>query len=139
MSSGLDTIKNTYADDGGEPDVVMTAAPSVVAAVAAPNATKATKATKAHHRAKRRRDLKRVARDIKLYQNTTQLLIPRRSFFNLVKEISALRSIGGHPLRMQSSAISVLQEASEAYLIGIFQNAQTKAEQQQRATIVTLF
>jgi histone H3/H4 len=57
------------------------------------------------------------------YQNTTELLLPKFLFQRLVREISQdlLVIPGCSDLRFQSSAIMALQQASEAYLVGLFE------------------
>lgn len=55
-------------------------------------------------------------REIRKYQKSTELLIRRLPFQRLVREI-ALES--KNDLRFQSTAILCLQEASEAYLVGL--------------------
>jgi histone H3/H4 len=56
-------------------------------------------------------------REIRKYQKSTDLLIRKLPFQQLVREIaSGFRRDN----RFQSSAITALQEASEAYLIGLF-------------------
>lgn len=56
-------------------------------------------------------------REIKRYQKSTELLIPRLSFGRLVKEV--LHEM--HDFRIQASALSALQEAAEAYLVYLFE------------------
>ncbi len=56
-------------------------------------------------------------REIHKYQKNTDLLIRKTPFQHLVKEIATdLKS----DLRMQSTALLALQEASEAYLVHLF-------------------
>lgn len=57
-------------------------------------------------------------REIRRYQKSTELLIRKLPFQRLVREVAFdFKS----DLRFQASAIAALQEASEAYLIGIFE------------------
>ena len=58
-------------------------------------------------------------REIRKYQKTTELLIRKLPFQRLVKEI--VQQYKGD-LRMQSSAVLALQEASEAYLVSLFED-----------------
>ena len=60
-------------------------------------------------------------REIKRYQKSTDLLLPRAPFQRLVREIT-----GAHEpdLRFQAQALIALQEAAEAYLVGIFEDTQ---------------
>jgi len=55
-------------------------------------------------------------REIRKFQKSTELLIPKVPFQRLVKEMAQDYRTG---LRFQSTAIAALQEAAEEYLIGI--------------------
>ena len=72
-------------------------------------------------------------REIRRYQKTTDLLLRKLPFQRLVREIA-----GGfnNNLRFQSSAIMALQEASEAYLIGLFEDTNLCAIHAKRVTIM---
>ena len=72
-------------------------------------------------------------REIRKYQQGTDLLIRKLSFQRLVKEISADYKTD---LRFQSSALLALQEASEAFLIKLFQDTQLCALHAKRMTIM---
>ena len=65
-------------------------------------------------------------KEIRRYQKSTELLIRKLPFQRLVWEISADSKIITSPLcgkvRFQSLAIKALQEASEAYLVGLFED-----------------
>jgi histone H3 len=72
-------------------------------------------------------------REIRKYQKSTDLLIRKLPFQRLVREVaSALRG----DLRFQSSAISALQEASEAYLVSLFEDTNLCAIHGNRVTIM---
>ena len=58
-------------------------------------------------------------REIRRYQKSTDLLIRKMPFQRLVREIAQDRRTD---LRFQSSAVIALQEASEAYLVGLFED-----------------
>jgi histone H3 len=59
-------------------------------------------------------------REIRKYQKSTDLLIRKRPFQRLVREIAqGFKS----DLRFQSSAICALQESAEAHLISLFEDA----------------
>lgn len=58
-------------------------------------------------------------REIRRYQKSTDLLIRKLPFQRLVREIAAGFK---EDLRFQSSAIAALQEASEAYMVGLFED-----------------
>ena len=75
-------------------------------------------------------------RDIRRYQKSTELLIRKVAFQRLVKEIAQDFKINGEPLRWQSTAILALQEASEAYLVGLFEDTNLCAIHAKRVTIM---
>ncbi|KAE8257470.1 hypothetical protein A4X13_0g2337 [Tilletia indica] len=58
-------------------------------------------------------------REIRRYQKSTEPLIPRFPFQRLVREIVQNY---WKDLRMQSSAIAALQEATEAYIVDLFRD-----------------
>ena len=57
-------------------------------------------------------------REIRKYQKSTELLIRKLPFQRLVREIAQDFKTD---LRFQSTAIMALQEAAEAYLVGLFE------------------
>ena len=59
-------------------------------------------------------------REIQRYQKSTDLLIRRAPFQQVVQEI--VRSFR-NDLRIQAAAIKGLQEAAEAYLVGLFEDS----------------
>ena len=71
-------------------------------------------------------------REIKRYQKSTNLLLPRASFQRVVRSIC---SEIDHDLRFQSQALIALQEATEAYLVGIFEDANLCCIHARRVTI----
>uniref|UniRef100_UPI00358E5A83 histone H3-like n=1 Tax=Myxine glutinosa TaxID=7769 RepID=UPI00358E5A83 len=72
-------------------------------------------------------------REIRRYQKSTELLIRKLPFQRLVREIAQdFKS----DLRFQSSAVMALQEASEAYLIGLFEDTNLCAIHAKRVTIM---
>ena len=72
-------------------------------------------------------------RQIRKYQKSTDLLIRKRPFWRLVSEIGQeIKS----DLRWQSTAILALQEASEAYLVGLFEDTNLCAIHAKRVTIM---
>ena len=72
-------------------------------------------------------------REIRKYQKSTELLIRKRPFQRLVREIA--QNCQTPPLRFQSTAILALQEAAEAYLVGLFQDTNLCALHAKRVTI----
>jgi histone H3 len=72
-------------------------------------------------------------REIRRYQKSTDLLIRKAPFQRLVREIAQdLKS----DLRFQSTAVLALQEAAEAYLIGLYEDANLCAIHAKRVTIM---
>ena len=72
-------------------------------------------------------------RQIRKYQKSTDLLIRKAPFLRMVKEIGyEIKS----DLRWQSTAILALQEASEAYLVGLFEDTNLCAIHAKRVTIM---
>ena len=63
--------------------------------------------------------LAQALREIKRYQKSFDLLIPKLAFSRLVREITG--DITTEGMRLQSSALGGLQEAAEAYLVGLFE------------------
>ncbi|XP_039065063.1 histone H3.2-like [Hibiscus syriacus] len=72
-------------------------------------------------------------REIRKYQKSTELLIRKLPFQRLVGEIAQdFRT----DLRFQSSAVAALQEAAEAYLVGLFEDTNLCAIHAKRVTIM---
>jgi histone H3 len=71
-------------------------------------------------------------REIRRYQKSTDLLIKKLPFQKLVREIA--RGFN-KKLRFQSTALLALQEASEAYLVGLFEDTLLCAMHAKRITI----
>jgi len=71
-------------------------------------------------------------RDIRKYQKSTELLIKKLPFQRLVREIAQGYK---NDLRFQSNAIMALQEAAEAYLVGLFEDTNLCAIHAKRVTI----
>ncbi|XP_078388947.1 histone H3, embryonic-like [Cetorhinus maximus] len=70
-------------------------------------------------------------REIRRYQRS-ELLIRKLAFQRLVREIAQDFSV----LLAQGSAVMALQEASEAYLVGLFEEAKLCAIHAKRVTIM---
>lgn len=70
-------------------------------------------------------------REIRRYQKSTELLLRKLPFQRVVREIA--QSFGQY--RFQSTAILALQEAAEAYLVGLFSDVQLCAIHAKRVTI----
>ena len=71
-------------------------------------------------------------REIRRYQKSTELLIRKLPFQRLVREIAQDFKTD---LRFQSSAVVALQEASEAYLVGLFEDTNLCAIHAKRVTM----
>ena len=72
-------------------------------------------------------------REIRHYQKKTNLLIKRTPFARLVREIAQGFM---QELRFQNSAIGALQEAAEAYLVGLFEDTNLCAIHAKQITIM---
>ncbi|KAH0861184.1 hypothetical protein HID58_089445, partial [Brassica napus] len=72
-------------------------------------------------------------REIRKYQKSTELLIRKLPFQRLVREIAQDFKTD---LRFQSSAVAALQEAAEAYLVGLFEDTNLCAIHAKRVTIM---
>ena len=72
-------------------------------------------------------------REIRRYQKSTQMLMPRAPFQRLVRNICS--SIDGD-LRFQSQALIALQESAEAYITGLFEDANLCAIHANRVTLM---
>ena len=79
-------------------------------------------------------------KEIRRYQKSTELLIRKLPFQQLVQEISADSAVITSPLcgkvRFQSAAVMALQEAAEAYLVGLFEDTNLCAIHAKRVTIM---
>ena len=79
-------------------------------------------------------------KQIRRYQKSTELLIRKLPFQRLVREIAGDSDVIRSPLcgkvRFQSAAIMALQEASEAYLVGLFEDSNLCAIHAKRVTIM---
>jgi len=75
----------------------------------------------------------RALMEIRQFQKTTNLLIRRAPFQRLVRELA--QNIFAD-IRFQATAIEALQEASEAYLVGLFEDTNLCAIHAKRVTIM---
>ena len=73
-------------------------------------------------------------KEIRRYQATTELLIRKLPFQQLVREIT--QDMAKEPLRWQSQALGALQEATEAYLVGLFADTNLCCIHAKRVTIL---
>jgi len=63
----------------------------------------------------------RALMEIRKYQKSSNLLIPRLPFSRVIREVC--EQICPRGLRFQSSAVNALQEAAEAYLVTLFEDS----------------
>ena len=96
---------------------------------AAMKAQKAKQAVKKHGAKKQTR----WRQEIKKYQSTYNLLIKKLPFQRLVREIAQNINVD---LRFQGSAMMALQEASEAFIVKHFENANYAAVHAKRITVM---
>jgi histone H3 len=75
-------------------------------------------------------------REIRRFQKTTELLIRKLPFYRTVREIAQNFRVGGEIPRFQSAAVGALQEAAEAYLVGLFEDTNLAAIHAKRVTIM---
>ena len=74
-------------------------------------------------------------REIRRFQKTTELLIRKAPFQRIVHKIT--QNLFPHKdLRFQSLAVLALQEASEAYMVGLFEDTNLCAVHAKRVTIM---
>ena len=74
-----------------------------------------------------------AVREIRKFQKSTELLIRKLPFQRIVREIAQDFKTD---LRFQSHAILALQEAPEAYLVGLFEDSNLCAIHAKRVTIL---
>ncbi|KAL9237308.1 hypothetical protein vseg_011875 [Gypsophila vaccaria] len=72
-------------------------------------------------------------REIRKYQKSTELLIRKLPFQRLVRELAQNYKTD---LRFQSHAVLALQEAAEAYLVGLFEDTNLCAIHAKRVTVM---
>ena len=77
-------------------------------------------------------------REIRRYQKSTELLIRKAPFQRLVREVlqDLEQGMGLKDMRLQSTAVLALQEATEAYLVGLFEDAHLCAIHAKRVTLM---
>ena len=78
-------------------------------------------------------------REIRRFQKSTGLLIPKLPFQRLVRQIAmnTIAAINGGDIRFQSAALLALQEAAEAYLTALFEDSNLCAIHAKRVTIMS--
>lgn len=76
----------------------------------------------------------RWVKEIRLYQRSTDLLIRKLPFARLVKEITTEMSV--ESIRWTANAMTALQEASEAFLVGYIEDGNLCAIHAKRVTLM---
>ena len=76
----------------------------------------------------------RALMEIRKYQRSTKLLIQRMPFRRLVAEVS--NYLAAEPKRWRETALDALQEAAEAFIVGVFEDANLCAIHAKRVTIM---
>lgn len=71
-------------------------------------------------------------REIRRYQKSTDLLLKKLPFQRLVREIA---QAANREYRFRSTALLAIQEAAEAYLVGLFEDTNMCAIHAKRTTI----
>ena len=72
-------------------------------------------------------------REVKRYQKSLDMLLPRAPFQRLVRSICEDLD---HELRFQSQALTAIQEATEAYITGLFEDTNLCAIHANRVTVM---
>ena len=98
-----------------------------------PKKSQKTTASQKERKERRNKPGTVALREIRKYQKSTDLLIRKLPFQRLVREIAGEFK---HDLRFQSSAVIALQEASEAYLVGLFEDTNLACIHAKRVTIM---
>ena len=83
---------------------------------------------------KRYRPGEKALREIRFYQRNTDLLIRKLPFARLVREVQTY--FFRKEYRWQAEAILALQEAAEAHLVGLFEDANLCAIHAKRVTLM---
>jgi len=80
----------------------------------------------------------KALREIRKFQKSTNLLIPKMPFGRLIREIASnvTREKPTDSLRFQVSALECLQEAAEAYLVQLFEDTVLCAIHAKRVTVM---
>ena len=73
-------------------------------------------------------------REIRRYQKSTELLLRKLPFQRLVREVASEYK---SDLRFQATAIAALQEATEAYMVSLFEDTNLAAIHAKRVTVMS--
>jgi histone H3 len=75
-------------------------------------------------------------REIKKFQGSVDTLMRKAPFQRLVREVAQSHHQGGQMMRWQASALAALQEAAEAYVVGLLADANLLALHAKRVTLM---
>ncbi|KAJ6230638.1 histone H3.1 [Anaeramoeba flamelloides] len=95
--------------------------------------TKGKKKLRTAGKLRRTKSTTKALREIKNLQKSTNLLIPKASFFRSVRSIALNIKPG---LRFQSAAVMALQEATETFIVGVLNLANLAAIHTRRVTLM---
>ncbi|XP_078588512.1 histone H3.3 type a-like [Branchiostoma floridae x Branchiostoma japonicum] len=76
---------------------------------------------------------RKALKEIRKFQRSTALLIPKMTFQRLVREVAWRFNL---ELKFQVDALFALQEAAEAYLVGLFEDLNLCALHAKRVTVM---
>lgn len=79
----------------------------------------------------------RALEEIRRLQRSTDLILPKRPFRRVMKDV--MRTVdtdGAESMRLTSTAVEALQEAAEAFLVSVFSKAQLAAIHAKRVTLM---
>ena len=85
------------------------------------------------HKKRRFRPGTIALREIRRYQRGGDLLLRKRPFQRLVREVA--QDLKRDDIRFEARALHALQEASEAFMISVFEDTQKLAMHAQRVTL----
>eukprot|EP01071_Lankesteria_metandrocarpae_P005931 Lankesteria_metandrocarpae@DN4175_c0_g1_i2.p1 len=86
-------------------------------------------------RTRRYRPGERALLEIRMFQKSTELLIPKLPFARLVRELTVNFWPDGETVRYTMEALLALQQACEAYIVGIFEDSMLCAVHARRVTL----
>ncbi|GAB4814687.1 hypothetical protein N2152v2_001733 [Parachlorella kessleri] len=104
-----------------------------------PLKAKATAGPQPQKRKHRRRPGALALKEIRQFQRSTKLLIPKAPFHRLLREILAsvpTKEVPADQLRLSVKGAAALQEAAEAYLVGLMEDAMLCAVHAKRVTLM---
>jgi len=119
---------------GGDNKIVGGASSARKLPVAKARGSTSSSGSGAVGRPRRYRPGEKALKEIRFYQRNTELLIRKLPFSRLVKEVQGY--FYRKEYRWQASAILALQEAAEAHLVGLFEDANLCTIHAKRVTIM---